>query len=56
MVPVLTRRPAAFCLIDAAGQTGTAVFGIVPGALQLPDSVPAGAAVNFEVCDASFRR
>lgn len=56
LVPVLTRRPAAFCLIDSAAQSGTALFGIVDNALALPDSTGVSGPISFPVCDARLRR
>ncbi|MGH7445026.1 MAG: ArnT family glycosyltransferase, partial [Longimicrobiales bacterium] len=56
LVPVLTRRPAAFCLIDSAGESGTALFGINDNALELPDASGISGPINFPVCDATLRR
>lgn len=56
LVPVLTRRPAAFCLIDSAAQTGTALFGIVDDALAMPNTTGVSGPINFPVCDATLRR
>ncbi len=56
VVPVLTRRPAAFCLLEAAGPSGTAVFGIQENSLALPDSPPLSGPIDFATCSASYRR
>lgn len=56
LAPVLTRRPDAFCILEASGQSGTALFGIQPGALALPDAPAASGPVSFTTCDASLRR
>jgi len=56
LVPVLTRRPDAFCIIDATGPTGTALFGIHEDGLTRPGRAPASGPINFEICDASYRR
>lgn len=56
LVPVLTRRPDAFCILDATGPTGTALFGIRENALSGTEREPGSGPINFEICDASYRR
>lgn len=55
LVPVLTRRPEAFCIVDATGPTGTALFGIREDASSLPDRAAGSGPINFEICDATYR-
>lgn len=55
VAPVLMQRPQAFCILEATSTSGTAVFGIVANATMLADD-PATAAINFAVCDDSYRR
>jgi hypothetical protein len=56
LVPVLTRRPDAFCIMDATGPTGTALFGIREDARGQTYEAPQRGPINFEVCDDSYRR
>lgn len=56
LVPVLTRRPDAFCILDAAGPTGTALFGIRENALAGTERDAGSGPINFEVCDSTYRR
>jgi hypothetical protein len=57
LLPVLAARPAAFCLLHAVAPSGTALFGILPGAAEMPASpAPAGALPGFEPCGDGFLR
>jgi hypothetical protein len=56
LVPVLTRRPDAFCIMDATGPTGTALFGIRAEARAGAERAPGSGPINFGICDASYRR
>jgi hypothetical protein len=57
--PVLARRPQAFCLLHAVLPSGTALFGIMPGAAMAPDLSPAELAaegITFSLCGAAYWR
>ena len=54
--PVLMRRPQAFCLLEASSTSGTAVFGITADALLQADQAPGTGAIDFAVCDETYRR
>jgi hypothetical protein len=60
LVPVLIRRPGAFCAVHALGPDRTALMGILPGAETAPDAgVDPGAAaaeIGFARCPADYVR
>jgi hypothetical protein len=60
LVPVLLRTPAAFCLMRASAESGTALFGILPGHNSAPDRGEAGLNdadnTNFPPCGPEFWR
>lgn len=53
--PVLLSRPAAFCML-LAGPGGTALFGILPGARDLPDLPPGEPPPTIPPCDVDYWR
>jgi hypothetical protein len=60
LVPVLMRRPAAFCAVHALGPDRTALMGILPGAETAPDAGAdpgaAAAEIGFTRCPADYVR
>jgi Dolichyl-phosphate-mannose-protein mannosyltransferase len=60
LVPVLMRRPQAFCIVEALGPSRAALLGIRPGASSMPDlrGDPGGAQmdVGFQPCGLELRR
>lgn len=55
-VPVVLRRAAAFCMMHATADVGTAVLGIRDGARALPDSASEGAGAVFSLCPVEYFR
>ncbi len=59
VTPILARRPAAFCALVYGGPERAAVFGILPGAVRMPDAGPGLPAnrqldVSFAVCPPAY--
>jgi hypothetical protein len=60
LVPIILRKPAAFCLMHARPASGTILMGIRPDHAQAPDLGEAGlraaATTAFETCDTTYWR
>ncbi len=52
LVPALTGRPEAFCVVHAPGPDRPAVLGVLPGAGSVPDAAEPSA--RFTVCPADY--
>ncbi|HEX7119252.1 MAG TPA: hypothetical protein VF212_10715 [Longimicrobiales bacterium] len=55
LIPALTRRPAAFCVLHSLGAERVTVFGIMPGADTLPDPAGDAAGASFARCPPDYR-
>jgi hypothetical protein len=55
-VPVVLRRPAAFCMMHATPDVGTAVLGIRPAARALPETPPDSTGATFPLCPEDYFR
>jgi hypothetical protein len=60
LVPVMLRKPAAFCLMHARPASGTILMGILPDHAQAPDLGEAGlraaATTSFATCEPDYWR
>jgi hypothetical protein len=57
LLPVLLRRPNAFCLMHATQASATATLGILPGAATMPEPSPEERVTGqFELCPEEYWR
>jgi hypothetical protein len=59
LLPLLTQRPAAFCLMLIRQETSTAIFGLTPGGASVPPLAPGAdhrGDVSFAFCGAEYWR
>ncbi|HEX6939948.1 MAG TPA: hypothetical protein VF158_11090 [Longimicrobiales bacterium] len=54
LIPALTHRPAAFCIVHTLGPERVTVFGVMPGADTIPDQAGDAADARFAVCPAGY--
>ncbi len=55
LIPALTRRPAAYCIVHSPGPDRVTVLGVLPGADTVPDLADGAADARFAHCPPDYR-